>query len=134
MRYKMSNKKEIIRKEDIINEMSERKDISKNRYLINVILQTKYYCFNLTPHKPYTLLIDRETKEFLRVDLKIFLEKEFYPLTLNIDDIKNIKKYFKITRYFGHNEDDFKEFENKFLKKLEDLNYPDLRDFYEVEE
>ena len=88
MRYKMSNNKEIIRKEDVIKELSERKNVRKNIYLINVILQTKYYCFNLTPHKPYTLLIDKETKEFLRVDLKIFLEKEFYPLTLNSNDIK----------------------------------------------
>ena len=134
MRYKMSNNKEIIRKEDVIKELSERKNVRKNIYLINVILQTKYYCFNLTPPKPYTLLIDKETKEFLRVDLKILLEKEFYPLTLNSNDIKNIKKYFKITRYFGHNEDEFKEFENRFLKKLGDLNFPDLRDFYEVAE
>ena len=152
----MSNNKEIIRKEDIIKELSERKNPSKNRYLINVILQTRYYCFNIRQFNKggisyikaieneaekreqklkqlTTLLIDKETNEFLRVNLKDFLEVEFYPLVFNYPDINEIKKYFKWIRYYGNTPEDFKEFEIKTLQSLKEQNRPDLSDFYEVE-
>ena len=152
----MSNNKEIIRKEDIIKELSERKNPSKNRYLINVILQTRYYCFNIRQFNKggisyikaieneaekrekklkqhTTLLIDKETNEFLRVNLKDFLEVEFYPLVFNYPDINEIKKYFKGIRYYGNTPEDFKEFEIKTLQSLKEQNRPDLSDFYEVE-
>ena len=151
----MSNNKEIIRKEDIIKELSERKNPSKNRYLINVILQTRYYCFNIRQFNKggisyikaieneaekrekklkqhTTLLIDKETNEFLRVNLKDFLEVEFYPLVFNYPDINEIKKYFKGIRYYGNTPEDFKEFEIKTLQSLKEQNRPDLSDFYEV--
>ena len=153
----MSNNKEIIRKEDIIKELSERKNPSKNRYLINVILQTRYYCFNIRQFNKggisyikaieneaekreqklkqlTTLLIDKETNEFLRVNLKDFLEVEFYPLVFNYPDINEIKKYFKGIRYYGNTPEDFKEFEIKTLQSLKEKNRPDLSDFYEVVE
>lgn len=153
----MSNNKEIIRKEDIIKELSERKNPSKNRYLINVILQTRYYCFNIRQFNKggisyikaieneaekrekklkqhTTLLIDKETNEFLRVNLKDFLEVEFYPLVFNYPDINEIKKYFKWIRYYGNTPEDFKEFEIKTLQSLKEQNRPDLSDFYEVVE
>ena len=160
----MSNKKELLKKEDIINEMSQRKNITRNRYLIAVTLQTKYYGFNFEQYhsgKPQTrdpltdkiirnrledeaqtrenklnqrktLLINRETKEFLRVDLKDFLEREFYPLLFNYGDIKEIKKYFEPIVYFGYTPEEFKEFEIKTLERLEAENKPRLSDFYEV--
>lgn len=153
----MSNNKEIIRKEDIIKELSERKNPSKNRYLINVILQTRYYCFNIRQFNKggisyikaieneaekrekklkqhTTLLIDKETNEFLRVNLKDFLEVKFYPLVFNYPDINEIKKYFKGIRYYGNTPEDFKEFEIKTLQSLKEQNRPDLSDFYEVVE
>ena len=153
----MSNNKEIIRKEDIIMELSERKNPSKNRYLINVILQTRYYCFNIRQFNKggisyikeieneaekreqklkqrTTLLIDKETNEFLRVNLKDFLEVKFYPLVFNYPDINEIKKYFKGIRYYGNTPEDFKEFEIKTLQSLKEQNRPDLSDFYEVVE
>ena len=151
----MSKNKEIIRKEEIIKELSESKNPSKNRYLINVILQTRYYCFNIRQFNKggisyikaieneaekrekklkqhTTLLIDKETNEFLRVNLKDFLEVEFYPLVFNYPDINEIKKYFKGIRYYGNTPEDFKEFEIKTLQSLKEKNRPDLSDFYEV--
>ena len=152
----MKNKTKLNRSE-IIKEMSQRKHITKNRYLISLILQTRYYCFNIRQFnkggisyikaieneaekreqklKQYTtLLIDKETNEFLRVDLKDFLEVEFYPLVFNYPDINEIKKYFKGIRYYGNTPEDFKEFEIKTLQSLKEKNRPDLSDFYEVVE
>ena len=152
----MTNKTQL-NKKDIINEMSERKNPSKNIYLINVILQTRYYCFNIQQFNKggisyikeieneaekreqklkqrTTLLIDKETNEFLRVNLKDFLEVEFYPLVFNYPDINKIKKYFKGIRYYGNTPEDFKEFEIKTLQSLKEKNRPDLSDFYEVVE
>ena len=152
----MKHQKTKLNRSEIIKELSERKSPSKNRYLINVILQTRYYCFNIRQFnkggisyikaieneaekreqklKQYTtLLIDKETNEFLRVDLKDFLEVEFYPLVFNYPDINEIKKYFKGIRYYGNTPEDFKEFEIKTLQSLKEKNRPDLSDFYEVE-
>lgn len=152
----MKHQKTKLNRSEIIKELSERKSPSKNRYLINVILQTRYYCFNIRQFnkggisyikaieneaekreqklKQYTtLLIDKETNEFLRVDLKDFLEVEFYPLVFNYPDINEIKKYFRWIRYYGNTPEDFKEFEIKTLQSLKEKNRPDLSDFYEVE-
>ena len=137
--------------------MSQRKHITKNRYLISLILQTRYYCFNIRQFNKggisnikaieneaekrekklkqhTTLLIDKETNEFLRVNLKDFLEVEFYPLVFNYPDINEIKKFFKGIRYYGNTPEDFKEFEIKTLQSLKEQNRPDLSDFYEVVE
>ena len=153
----MKHQKTKLNRSEIIKELSERKSPSKNRYLINVILQTRYYCFNIRQFnkggisyikaieneaekreqklKQYTtLLIDKETNEFLRVDLKDFLEVEFYPLVFNYPDINEIKKYFRWIRYYGNTPEDFKEFEIKTLQSLKEKNRPDLSDFYEVVE
>lgn len=153
----MKHQKTKLNRSEIIKELSERKSPSKNRYLINVILQTRYYCFNIRQFnkggisyikaieneaekreqklKQYTtLLIDKETNEFLRVNLKDFLEVEFYPLVFNYPDINEIKKYFKWIRYYGNTPEDFKEFEIKTLQSLKEQNRPDLSDFYEVVE
>lgn len=152
----MKNKTKLNRSE-IIKEMSQRKHITKNRYLISLILQTRYYCFNIRQFNKggisyikaieteegkrekklkqhTTLLIDKETNEFLRVNLKDFLEVEFYPLVFNYPDINEIKKYFKGIRYYGNTPEDFKEFEIKTLQSLKEKNRPDLSDFYEVVE
>ncbi|MEE3350561.1 MAG: hypothetical protein VZR09_11060 [Candidatus Gastranaerophilaceae bacterium] len=152
----MKNKTKLNRSE-IIKEMSQRKHITKNRYLISLILQTRYYCFNIRQFNKggivyvkaieneevkreqklkqlTTLLIDKETNEFLRVNLKDFLEVEFYPLVFNYPDINEIKKYFKRIRYYGNTPEDFKEFEIKTLQSLKEQNRPDLSDFYEVAE
>lgn len=152
----MKNKTKLNRSE-IIKEMSQRKHITKNRYLISLILQTRYYCFNIRQFNKggivyvkaieneevkreqklkqlTTLLIDKETNEFLRVNLKDFLEVEFYPLVFNYPDINEIKKYFKKIRYYGNTPEDFKEFEIKTLQSLKEQNRPDLSDFYEVAE
>lgn len=153
----MKHQKTKLNRSEIIKEMSQRKHITKNRYLISLILQTRYYCFNIRQFnkggivyvkeidneagkrerklkKHTTLLIDKETNEFLRVDLKDFLEVEFYPLVFNYPDINEIKKYFKGIRYYGNTPEDFKEFEIKTLQSLKEKNRPDLSDFYEVVE
>ena len=153
----MKHQKTKLNRSEIIKEMSQRKHITKNRYLINLILQTRYYCFNIRQFnkggivyvkaieteagkrekklkKHTTLLIDKETKEFLRVNLKDFLEVEFYPLVFNYPDLNEIKKYFKKIRYYGNTPEDFKEFEIKTLQSLKEKNRPDLSDFYEVVE
>lgn len=150
----MTKKTKII-KNDIIAEMSERKNPTKNRYLINVVLQTKYYCFNIqqfergvyikqedieeaekeAKKRQYrTLLIDKETHEFLRVNLKEFLEREFYPVVFNYPDIHEIKKFFRSITYYGNVPADFKRFEIETLQRLEKENRPDLSEAYEVVE
>ena len=151
----MKHQKTKLNRSEIIKEMSQRKHITKNRYLISLILQTRYYCFNIRQFnkggivyvkaieteagkrekklkKHTTLLIDKETNEFLRVNLKDFLEVEFYPLVFNYPDLNEIKKYFKKIRYYGNTPEDFKEFEIKTLQSLKEKNRPDLSDFYEV--
>ena len=153
----MKHQKTKLNRSEIIKEMSQRKHITKNRYLISLILQTRYYCFNIRQFNKggivyvkeidneagkrerklkqlTTLLIDKETNEFLRVNLKDFLEVEFYPLVFNYPDINEIKKYFKGIRYYGNTPEDFKEFEIKTLQSLKEKNRPDLSDFYEVVE
>ena len=153
----MKHQKTKLNRSEIIKEMSQRKNINKNRYLISLILQTQYYCFNIRQFNKggivyvkaieneevkreqklkqlTTLLIDKETIEFLRVNLKDFLEVEFYPLVFNYPDINEIKKYFKRIRYYGNTPEDFKEFEIKTLQSLKEKNRPDLSDFYEVVE
>ena len=152
----MKHQKTKLNRSEIIKEMSQRKHITRNRYLINLILQTRYYCFNIRQFNKggivyvkeidneagkrerklkqlTTLLIDKETNEFLRVNLKDFLEVEFYPLVFNYPDLNEIKKYFKKIRYYGNTPEDFKEFEIKTLQSLKEQNRPDLSDFYEVE-
>ena len=152
----MKHQKTKLNRSEIIKEMSQRKHITKNRYLISLILQTRYYCFNIRQFdkggvfyvkeieneaekreqklkQRTTLLIDKETNEFLRVNLKDFLEVEFYPLVFNYPDINEIKKYFKGILYYGNTPEDFKEFEIKTLQSLKEQNRPDLSDFYEVE-
>ena len=152
----MKHQKTKLNRSEIIKEMSQRKHITKNRYLISLILQTRYYCFNIRQFNKggisyikaieneaekreqklkqlTTLLIDKETNEFLRVNLKDFLEVEFYPLVFNYPDINEIKKYFKWINYYGNTPEDFKEFEIKTLQSLKEQNRPDLSDFYEVE-
>ena len=153
----MKHQKTKLNRSEIIKEMSQRKHITKTRYLISLILQTRYYCFNIRQFNKggisyikaieneaekrekklkqhTTLLIDKETNEFLRVNLKDFLEVEFYPLVFNYPDINEIKKYFKGIRYYGNTPEDFKEFEIKTLQSLKEQNRPDLSDFYEVVE
>ena len=158
----MTDNKVMLKKEDIITNMSQRKLLGRNRYLINLMLQTEYYCYNYnfegTPlittldpitrnltdkneelvrennlHLKDTLLIDKETKEFLRVDLHDFIEAKFYPLVFNCDDVREIQKYFRNITYFGDcSQEDWEYFQRETLKTIEAEQHPDLRQYYEV--